>query len=168
MDAIDGGLDLGFLDFGAAIEGVANILPGLLTIQDALLDLVEAVAADGLTLQRAEDLLVVNFALFDLSASKNVLGGDVHLAASVIMGQSVDDQRATQNAARVLFEQGDQLRDDVNVGPGRHTRKRLQQIVKQKIKKLSHVQQVPRYFREFFHNFATSGNIFKKWLKCSP
>jgi len=41
------------------------------------------------------------------------------------MGQSVDDQRATQNAARVLFEQGDQLGDDVNVGPGRHTRKRL-------------------------------------------
>lgn len=129
---------------GGAIVRVTDVLPGLLTVQDALLKAVEAgrlLAADGLLLlQGAEDglLLLLGADVVDLGGADQAAGQDAAVVlgqqlalqlllvhAAEIVGEDVDDQGAVQDAALALLVQRDQRGDQADISTGRNAREGL-------------------------------------------
>ena len=109
--------------------GVTDVFPGLLTIKNALLDLVDRVRP----LHTDQDSLLLRGTLFDFSNADETASQQVVIFAinldrlGPVFGQSVDDQSAVQDRAGALFVQRHQRGDQVDVGARRLTGERLKQ-----------------------------------------
>jgi len=120
-----GGNLAALINIASAEVGVANVLPGLLTVQDALLDLVDLVGLLEVQLDGLLDLGGADEAAGQVAVVEGG-GGDGSLAgARPVIGLSVDDQGAFDNAAGRVFIQGHQRGDQVDVSAGRRTRESL-------------------------------------------
>lgn len=113
--------------FAVSEVGVTDVLPGLLTIENALLDLVDGVRL----LHTDQNLISLRGFLFDLGKANQTTGQQVVVFVlfidrrSPVFRQSVDDQSTVQDRTGVFFVQRHQRGDQVDVGARRFTGERL-------------------------------------------
>ena len=112
--------------FAVSEVGMTDVFPGLLAIENALLDFVDRVGP----LHTDQNSLLLRGTLFDFSnadqtASQQVVVFVLFLdGLGPVFGQSVDDQGAVQDRA-AIFVQRHQRGDQVDVGARRLTGERL-------------------------------------------
>ena len=117
-----------FLAFSSEVR-VADVLPGFLTVQNALFDLV---GLEGSLQAKKDGLLLDGGNIFNTgtaeqtASQQRVLDDGIDLlGASSVVGELVDNDGATQDAAGAFFVQGDQRGDQADVSAGRRTREGL-------------------------------------------
>ncbi len=120
-----------FLAFDGTEVRVADVFPGLFTVQDILFNLLNLegplqAEEDGFPLDGSN---IFNAGPAEEATGKEtifdgVVGADL-LGASPIVGEFVDNDGTAQDAARAFFVQGHQRGDQADVGAGRSTREGL-------------------------------------------
>lgn len=117
-----------FLAFGSEVR-MTDILPGFLTVQNALFDLV---GLEGSLQTKKDGLLLDGGKIFNSGATEQttsqqrVLDDSIDLlGASSVVGELVDNDGATQDAAGAFFVQRNQRGDQADVSAGRRTREGL-------------------------------------------
>lgn len=122
---------------GGAEVRVTDVLPGLLTVQDALFDAVDLVGLlhikkNALLLDGT--VLLLNFSGADQATAEDTAAVGQKIAfplllllvdAAEIVGENVDDQSAVQDVTGGLVIQRDLGRDQADVGARRRSRESL-------------------------------------------